>query len=546
MNVHGTGRSGLAWVIALALALASAFAQASAQGIRSLTEERETGGPGALAAPSSSRDPLGGSALGGSNPLQPGAVDPERYRLGPGDVLSLEMSGRVVRQVSIAVDAEGFANFPEFGVLRTGGRTLSEVRTQVLARLRAAYPGARVDLRLVGLRQFKVYVAGLVLTPGVTAANGATRASELLQGPMALAEGASRRNLELRHANGTSERVDLDAFSALGRTADNPFVLDGDVLWVPPRTQRVYALGAFGRPGEFELAPGDSVLGLVELAGGLLPGAEPASGRLYRFTSPAQTDSLALDLGDSAQPGVDRPLQDGDRLFVRENSDYHRVRNVTLVGEVVYPGPYAIREGVDRIGDVLARAGGMTQSAAPNRIQVFRPLANAGSRRDIEFERLSRLSRIEMTNAEYQTFKTKLAAQEATYVLSFDNLKLAGGSHDVLLKDGDLILVDRESHAVRVDGQVLRPSLVEYVPGRTVEQYIELAGGFGQRAWKRKIRITRAGSNQTLYRNDARDVQPGDFIWVPEKNDVSFWGVVKDVITVAGAAATIILVVRGR
>ncbi len=58
------------------------------------------------------------------------------------------------------------------------------------------------------------------------------------------------------------------------------------------------------------------------------------------------------------------------------------------------------------------------------------------------------------------------------------------------------------------------------------------------------MRVTRAGSNQTLLLQDARAIQPGDFIWVPEKRDINFWGVLKDVILVAGSVATVIILLR--
>ena len=265
--------------------------------------------------------------------LLAGPIDPARYRLGPGDVLSLEWTGRASRQLTVVVDAEGRVNLPELGVVSVGGRMLGDVRGQVLGRLRPLYPGARVDLRLVRVRSFKVYVSGQVMTPGVVAATGATRASELFHGPFALRDDGSRRNIELRRRDGTRLRVDLDAFALLGREEQDPYLEDGDVLLVPPRRERVYALGAFARPGEYELAPGDSVSDLVELAGGILPGTEEAGGLLVRFVSPTELDSVRLDLGAVVGRREDRALQHQDRLYARTPSDYRKVRNVTLFGE---------------------------------------------------------------------------------------------------------------------------------------------------------------------------------------------------------------------
>jgi protein involved in polysaccharide export with SLBB domain len=257
-----------------------------------------------------------------------------------------------------------------------------------------------------------------------------------------------------------------------------------------------------------------------------------------------EIDSIAVDLALSAGGAADRFLENADRVFVREASDYKRGRNVNVLGEVPRPGPYAIREGEDRLASVLARAGGLSSIAASDRIQIFRPGEGVGQQ-DVEFDRLSRLSRSEMTDAEYQTFKTKLAARQATYIVDYAVLVGSPSSaFDVPLKDRDVILVDRTTQAIRIAGEVQRPSLIEFQAGREGKDYIALAGGFTRRAQRGKVRLTRAGSNQTIYLGEAREVQPGDFIWVPEKRDANFWGVVKDVILVAGSAATVVILVR--
>jgi protein involved in polysaccharide export with SLBB domain len=149
-----------------------------------------------------------------------------------------------------------------------------------------------------------------------------------------------------------------------------------------------------------------------------------------------------------------------------------------------------------------------------------------------------------MTDAEYQSFKTKLASQQATFVFDYATLDSAGSDHDVLLKNGDVIVVDRELQSVRVAGEVQRPALLEYQPKLGGYDYIRLAGGMTGRAWRGHVRVTRAGSNQTLALEEARSIQPGDFIWVPEKKDVSFWAVFKDVILVAGSVATVIILLQ--
>lgn len=472
--------------------------------------------------------------------LLAGPVNPGTYRLGPGDQLSLELGGRVTRMVPVLVDVEGRINVPDLGVLSVAGRTLEDVRGQLLSRLRPIYPGARVDVRLVQVREFKVYVSGQVRTPGAAVATHTTRASEILRGPFALLDGASRRNIELRHRDGRTQRVDLDEFALLGRTDSDAQLEDGDILVVPPTREWIHALGSFARAGDFEYVPGDSLAGLVALAGGVLPGVEPASGSLVRFVTPTTTDSIPVDLGVGRGAVGDLPLQPEDRVFARAPGDFMRTRNVTVFGEVRFPGPYALRPGEDRLRTLLARAGGPTSNAATGRIQVFRPGVSTSSR-DIEFERLSRLTRGEMTDAEYMRFQTKLAAQQATFLVSADELGRGTGEFDVVLEAGDIVVVDRETQAVRVAGQVVRPALVAYEPNRSGEGYIQLAGGFTAHARRSDVRVTRASSNQTLALSDVKQIEPGDFIWVPEKKEANFWGVLKDAILVAGSVATVVL-----
>src|SRR5262249_53480090 len=114
---------------------------------------------------------------------------------------------------------------------------------------------------------------------------------------------------------------------------------------------------------------------------------------------------------------------------------------------------------------------------------------------------------------------------------------------DVMLRDGDRIDVPRLELAVRVDGSVKNPGLVVYEEGKSTSEYIRLAGGATTHADLSGARVTRAGSSTTLRARDVRKIEPGDFIWVPEKKETNFWLVARDLVIVAGQVATIVLVI---
>jgi len=99
---------------------------------------------------------------------------------------------------------------------------------------------------------------------------------------------------------------------------------------------------------------------------------------------------------------------------------------------------------------------------------------------------------------------------------------------------------------IRVDGEVKRPGLVEYEPKRKWLEYIELAGGFTDRAAIGAARVSRAGTGQVIKAGTARTIEPGDFIWVPERHDLDAWGLFKDVVAIAAQLSVIVLAVRPR
>lgn len=221
--------------------------------------------------------------------VQAGVIDPTKYLLGPGDMLEVDLWGRVARVIPLEVSPEGKVFLPGRGPLDVGGRTLEFARERILRGIAESYVGVNADVRLVRLRTFKVYLAGVVKQAGALEVTPATRASEAVS-HVGLGDGASRRNIEVRHLAGGVARLDLDSFENLGRQESDPLLEDGDVILVPKSQQFVDILGAVPYGGRFELAPGDSLSTLLKLAGGLLPAASPERAFMVRFTSATERE----------------------------------------------------------------------------------------------------------------------------------------------------------------------------------------------------------------------------------------------------------------
>jgi protein involved in polysaccharide export with SLBB domain len=235
-------------------------------------------------------------------------------------------------------------------------------------------------------------------------------------------------------------------------------------------------------------------------------------------------------------------LRDGDRVYVSYVPGYHALEQASISGEVASPGVYPLRTGQTRLSELVASAGGFLPRADLTTIRVYRNTPTT-SETDVEFERLSRLSRSEMTSSEYEVLRTKLAGRREDFRVDWKRLR-ESPELDLILRDRDIVRVDPLIASVRVEGEVRRPGIVQYDDRRSIHDYVQLAGGYSERAARGKVRITRAVTGQTLRASDVREVAPGDLIWVPERADVSVWQHLATLVGVAAQVATLVIAIR--
>ena len=115
---------------------------------------------------------------------------------------------------------------------------------------------------------------------------------------------------------------------------------------------------------------------------------------------------------------------------------------------------------------------------------------------------------------------------------------------DLLLRDGDIVRVERLVSSIRIDGEVRRPGILTFRPGLSIADYVRQAGGFTDRAWSGRIRVTRAVTGQTLPAKSVRALDPGDFVWVPERPDKSLLDYSRETLTALAQIATVVIGIR--
>src|ERR671918_566732 len=177
------------------------------------------------------------------------------YRLGNGDVLEVQIAGRLdVTRLQVVVDPEGLVNIPPLGAIDVGGLSLLDANRRIGERARSLLRFADVSITVSIPRSFEVVVSGEVERPGTTQATAIQRLHELILIAGGITPRGSARHVQVAVGEGATREVDLLRFELRGDLDQNPYVVDRMRIHVPPRAAAVTLAGAVRRPGDYELS----------------------------------------------------------------------------------------------------------------------------------------------------------------------------------------------------------------------------------------------------------------------------------------------------
>jgi protein involved in polysaccharide export with SLBB domain len=494
-------------------------------------------------------------------------IDPKTYTLGPGDELTIFIWGNIQAQYSLTITPEGKLMVPTVGPLDMSGMKLSDAKVFIEQQIMEKYRNVRITTDLTSLRNFRVYVGGAVKIPGVYMANGATRVSEIigLAGGFAMEEFkgtqwehrentearpigiASHRNIILNHINGIADTVDILRFEISADFKYDYKLSDGDQIFVPLREKDINLYGIFGgvrNPGFYEYSYRDSLKDLLTLGHGLALNADSAQAELVRFDKDNKTSqTIILPLKEILiGQKSDLHLLPDDRVFIKTRSNFNEKQQVLVLGEIKFPGFYAIKPESTYITDVINEAGGFTSLASLPEAEMTR--FTSEEIKDREFERLKTMQVKDMSDVEYEYFKMKSREKpgrvSVNFVELFGNKKVG----DLKLRDGDIIMIPRVSEVVTVSGEVASPGLLSYNPGFSYIDYINQAGGYSFRANKSQVRLIKSVTGEWKKPGKKTKLDPGDTILIPEKKRINYLSTIKDAMVFAGSLATVYLVIK--
>lgn len=472
-----------------------------------------------------------------------GAIDPNEYLVGPGDVFNVMIGGVIPTELPTTVSISGALSLPEVGIIQASGRSLAEVEQEAIALLESRFSNAPVSLSLIQARSFYVHVTGTVARTGRYLVLPVSRVSDVIQQALssgvittrqtiedvevnvAMPERAFRpeinavyqpalRNIRVQHIDGTEDLVDFIRYQTTGSTDHNPTLRDGDRINVPAYhvvREGVRVSGDVAWPGLYDWRPDDTVLSVLDLATGGRPLDPTVRFRVMRWSGEQHHTVLDHNLDSLQKDSIaTHSLMPGDHITVYERE----TATASIEGWVAYPGEYRIEGGVTTLRQLVELAGGLKEGANPNAailertsvdklIQVpevplptVRPQPLSGNRAVQSF-----------TEGFQRSFSGEIGNQVAVDIAG----ALTGSSDDIMLYDGDRLVFPRDEGTISVTGHVPQPGYVTFVPGMTARYYVDRAGGLGPGAEDIYIYD---GSSGPVRKGLNEPIRPGDTIFV--------------------------------
>ncbi len=325
-------------------------------------------------------------------------------------------------------------------------------------------------------------------------------------------------------------------------------------------TQIAAVFGEVKLPGEYPLPVNGAVSDLLIAAGGLNDSAYLERAELTRSVSQKDEQSglrvqhINVNLLDALQGSAEVKLSSRDRLTVFAVPDWNIERTIKISGQVKFPGTYTIQQG-EKLSQVLARAGGLTNDAFANGSVFTREQIREQEtmqlnklmqqlRSDIAAKNLSADSDSAQTKPEdaiVMISEIEKAKPIGRLVIDLPSVLAADPEYDLLVEEGDELYVPSNQTTVAVVGEVQHASSHRFRNGMSVQDYLQLAGGFRKRADDERVYVIRADGSvfvpnqSSWFEVSNQALQAGDTIVVPLDTDytttLSLWTKVTAIIS---------------
>jgi len=377
-----------------------------------------------------------------------------------------------------------------------------------------------------------VEVKGAVFRPGkFRLGEQVTTVRALIEQADGLTEDAFTAHgvLHRLRADRSLEVISVDVAGIMAGTVPDIPLANEDVLFIPTQAELINSRyvtieGEVLSPGEYQWAANMTLEDLVMKAGGLTDAASVAKVDVSRrLVDPkateagselAKTYSFALKEGFVVDGTPGFALEPYDIIQVFRSPGYREPRQVFVEGEVNFAGHFTLEKKNQRLSDLVRQAGGLTADAYVEGARLVRQMD------DVERARLEMaLQTARMSQSSKDSVSLEKVETSEVYTVGIhlrEALDHPGGDDDIVLREGDRLIVPEYEGTVKISGDVMYPNTVAFMGDKSYKWYVRQAGGFGERAKKKKAYIVYPNGTMAQVNHGAK-ITPGCEIIVPTK-----------------------------
>lgn len=473
------------------------------------------------------------------------ALVPADYIIAPGDELQITLWGSVDADVRTTVDRSGRISLPRVGSFMVAGTRYADLPDVISRRVGQVFKNFQVSVGLGQLRSVRVYVTGFAKRPGAHHVTSLSTIVNVLMRSGGPSSAGSYRKIELRRGGQTVATFDLYDLLLKGDKSADRIVQAEDVVHIGAVGPQVGLIGSVNKPAIFELKPGDAVQDVLDMSGGFTAVADRSRLTLESLSDRDGQRIVQLRWPDEAK----RSLESGDvlRAFSQVDSRLSiqmQNKRIRVEGEVAQPGEYVLPPD-STLADALRAAGGLTPMAYLFGAEFTRE--SVRSTQQENYERALRDLEVEFAKAAYT--RRALTADEAAAQAAAGSgssvliqrlrdvkptgrvvLQLKPASPELpplALEDGDRLYVPARPNSVGVFGSVFNGGSYLFSQGKSIQDFLKLAGGPTRGADAESVFVLRANGSVISARQDTGwfgggslagvAAQPGDTIFVPEE-----------------------------
>ena len=380
----------------------------------------------------------------------------------------------------------------------------------------------------------KLEIRGAVYRPGIYQLNGKLNTvRELVNEAQGLTGDAflNRAVLYRQREDLTTEVIPVDIKAIMDGTSPNIILAKNDILYIPSIHDLedrgdVVIHGEVAKPDSYPYADNMTLEDLIIQAGGLREAASvvrvDVSRRIRNPHSTVDNDTIGRTYTFSLKEGfvVDGTpgfvLQPYDEVYVRRSPGYQAQQNVVVEGEILFGGSYAMTSREERLSDLINKAGGTTNYAYLRGAKLTRVATEGEKKRMGDVIRL--MSR-QLGEAMMDSLGVRV---EDHFTVGIDLEKAIanpGSASDLVLREGDVVFIPKNTNTVTINGAVMVPNTVSYIKGENIDYYLNQAGGYSDNAKKSKKFIVYMNGQVTKVKGSGKkQIEPGCEIIVPSKS----------------------------